>query len=114
MYLQKVKKITIFGGGTSGWLTAAYLANNLKIPTEIVLIEDSEQGPIGVGEGTQPFTAKFLSQCGITPHMWMKDSNASFKYGVELIGWNDEPYFVDNDNPDNVVIAHTFILVTIL
>jgi hypothetical protein len=106
MYLQKVKKITIFGGGTSGWLTAAYLANNLKIPTEIVLIEDSEQGPIGVGEGTQPFTAKFLSQCGITPHMWMKDSNASFKYGVELIGWNDEPYFVDNDNPDNVVIAH--------
>ena len=106
MYLQKVKKITIFGGGTSGWLTAAYLANNLKIPTEIVLIEDSEQGPIGVGEGTQPFTAKFLSQCGITPRMWMKDSNASFKYGVELIGWNDEPYFVDNDNSDNVVIAH--------
>lgn len=106
MYLKKVKKITIFGGGTSGWLTAAYLVHNLNVPTQIVLIEDSEQGPIGVGEGTQPFTAKFLSQCGIPPHMWMKDSSASFKYGVELIGWNDDPYFVDNDNEDNGIIAH--------
>ena len=106
MYLKKVKKITIFGGGTSGWLTAAYLVNNLNVPTQIVLIEDSEQGPIGVGEGTQPFTAKFLSECGIPPHLWMKDSNATFKYGVELIGWNDEPYFVDNDNEDNGIIAH--------
>ena len=108
MYLKKIKKITIFGGGTSGWLTAAYLIKNLKVPTEIVLIEDSEQGPIGVGEGTQPFTTKFLSECGIPPHMWMKDSNASFKYGVELIGWNDESYFVDNDNQDNGIIAHNF------
>lgn len=108
MFLKKVKKITIFGGGTSGWLTAAYFVKNLKIPTEIVLIEDSKQGPIGVGEGTQPFTAKFLSQCGILPHMWMKDSNASLKYGVELIGWNEEPYFVDNDNQDNAIIAYDF------
>ena len=106
MYLKKIKKITIFGGGTSGWLTAAYLVHNLNVPTQIVLIEDSEQGPIGVGEGTQPFTAKFLSECGIPPHLWMKDSNASFKYGVELIGWNDDPYFVDNDNEDNGIIAH--------
>lgn len=108
MYLQKIKKITIFGGGTSGWLAAAYFVKNLAVPTEIVLIEDSEQGPIGVGEGTQPFTAKFLSKCGIPPHMWMKDSNASFKYGVELIGWNEQPYFVDNDNQDNSVIAYDF------
>jgi len=108
MYLNKIKKITIFGGGTSGWLTAAFLSKNLVMPTEIVLIEDSKQGPIGVGEGTQPLTAKFLSQCGILPHMWMKDSNASFKYGVELIGWNNEPYFVDNDNTDNAIIADNF------
>ena len=106
MHLNKVKKITIFGGGTSGWLTAAFLRNNLVVPTEIVLIEDSSKGPIGVGEGTQPLTAKFLTQCGILPHMWMKQSQATFKYGVELIGWNDHPYFVDNDNVDNGFIAH--------
>jgi len=108
MYLNKIKKITIFGGGTSGWLTAAFLLNNLAVPTEIVLIENSKQGPIGVGEGTQPLTAKFLSQCGIPPHLWMKDSNASFKYGVELVGWNNDSYFVDNDNFTNAIIADDF------
>jgi hypothetical protein len=106
--IKKIKKIIIFGGGTSGWLSAAFLAKNLNHNVEITLIEDTEQGPIGVGEGTQPFTAKFLSQCGIPPLLWMKNSNATFKYGVELIGWNEEPYFVDNDTPDNALIAQDF------
>ncbi len=103
--IHKVRKIIIFGGGTSGWLTAAYLVKNLNIPTEVVLIEDASIGPIGVGEGTQPFTAQFLYDCGIPPNMWMKDSDASFKLGVELIGWNQDPYFVDNDSSDNCVVA---------
>ena len=108
MLISKVKKIIVFGGGTSGWASAAYLVKNLQIPAEIILIEDSKMGPIGVGEGTQPFTAQFLYQCGIPPAMWMKDSNASFKMGVELIGWNKEPYFVDNDSSDNCFIAEDF------
>lgn len=106
--INKVKKIIIFGGGTSGWLTAAYLTNNLQIPAEITLIEDKDLGPIGVGEGTQPLTASFLFECGIPPKMWMKKSQASFKYGVELTGWNDTPYFVDNDHSVNCVIAEDF------
>lgn len=108
MILNKVRRIIIFGGGTSGWLTAAFMVRNLQIPTQIMLIEDSSAGPIGVGEGTQPFTSSFLYQCGIEPKTWMKPSNASFKYGVELTGWTDEPYFVDNDTPDNTVIAEDF------
>ena len=100
-----LKKIIIFGGGTSGWLTAAYLTNNLIEPVEIQLIEDASKGPIGVGEGTQPLTASFLYKCGISAKDWMKPSNAAFKYGVELTGWNDEPYFVDNDVVDNVLPA---------
>lgn len=93
-----LNKIVILGGGTSGWLTAAYLVNNLKLNCEIILVEDSKVGPIGVGEGTQPATASFLYDCGISPSKWMKASNAAFKYGVELVGWNTEPYFVDNDS----------------
>lgn len=105
MFLNKIQHITIFGGGTSGWLTAAFLSRNLIRPVKITLIEDSEAGPIGVGEGTQPATAHFLGLCGILPKDWMNDSDASFKYGVELEGWNEEPYFVDNDSPDNTVLA---------
>jgi hypothetical protein len=105
MQLKKIKEIIIFGGGTSGWLAAAYMAKNLSIPTNITLIENAAAGPIGVGEGTQPYTASFLYRCGIPPKAWMKPSKASFKYGVELVGWNDRPYFVDNDSNDNCVIA---------
>lgn len=105
MLLSKVKKIIIFGGGSSGWLTAAFLSSNLKIPCDIELIEDSKNNPIGVGEGTQPYTSAFLSSCGIEPIDWMKPSRASFKYGVELVGWTDQPYFVDNDNISSHVLS---------
>lgn len=105
MLLSKIKKIIIFGGGSSGWLTAAFLSSNLKIPCEIQLIEDSKNSPIGVGEGTQPYTSAFLSACGIEPLEWMKPSRASFKYGVELVGWTDIPYFVDNDNISSHVLT---------
>lgn len=106
-----MNKIIIFGGGTSGWLTAAYLVNNLQDKnTSIHLIEDAKAGPIGVGEGTQPLTAKFLYECGIQAEDWMKPSNAAFKHGVELIGWNKEPYFVDNDDVKNYMAApHLYV-----
>lgn len=100
-----INKILILGGGTSGWLTAAYLVKNLLKPTQIILIEDTKLGPIGVGEGTQPATARFLYECGLEPKDWMKASNASFKFGVELVNWTDEPYFVDNDTNLNHYIA---------
>ena len=52
-----IEKIIVFGGGTSGWLTAAFLTNNLPEQVQVALIEDASKGPIGVGEGTQPATA---------------------------------------------------------
>jgi tryptophan halogenase len=83
--INKVREIIIFGGGTSGWLTAAYLINNLKNPIKVTLIESTELGPIGVGEGTQPATARFLYDCGLEPRTWMKPSRACFKLGVEFV-----------------------------
>lgn len=106
--ITKIKKIIIFGGGTSGWLTAAFLTKNLKNPVEVTLIEDTSLGPIGVGEGTQPFTAQFLYQCGLDPKSWMDPSDAVFKMGVELSGWNEFPYFVDNDSIQSSYLAENF------
>ena len=103
--INKVKEIIIFGGGTSGWLTAAYLINNLKNPIKVTLIESTDLGPIGVGEGTQPATARFLYDCGLNPRTWMKPSRASFKLGVEFVGWNKDNFFVDNDFIENTMIG---------
>lgn len=108
MKILKANKIIIFGGGTSGWLTAVYLLNNLKFPCSITLIESTVLGPIGVGEGTQPATARFMYDAGIDPKTWMKPSNAAFKFGVEFSGWTDDDYFVDNDFIENAKIAPNF------
>lgn len=103
--MKKIQNIIIVGGGTSGWLTAAYLTKNLRIPAKITLIEDLSAGPIGVGEGTQPLTAKFLYKCGLAAKDWMKPADATFKHGVEMCGWTDEDYFVDNDVNVNCMIS---------
>ncbi len=58
-----INNIIIVGGGSSGWLTAAYLSNNLPPNLKITLIESSEIPTVGVGEGTQPFTMPFLKEC---------------------------------------------------
>jgi tryptophan halogenase len=105
MIINKIKNIIIFGGGTSGWLTAAYLTKNLNFPVTITLIESTAMGPIGVGEGTQPATSRFLFDSGILPKAWMKPSSASFKLGVEFVGWNDNNFFVDNDYVENSIMG---------
>lgn len=95
-------KFLIVGGGTSGWFAAAYFTKNLP-GIDITLIEDASLGPIGVGESTQPAISNFLYECGFLPKEWMEPTNATFKHGVELVGWNDKPYFVDNDTPQNYI-----------
>lgn len=112
-----IKSICIFGGGTSGWLTACHLSHNLPSQVKIKLIESTKIGTIGVGEGTQPFTTAFLYECGLKPEDWMRSCDSTYKLGVELEGWADYPVFVDNDTSDTAVLGngvfmHDYILGT--
>ena len=100
-----IKNICILGGGTSGYLTAAYLRNTIPGAGKIQLIESSKIGIVGVGEGTQPYTTEFLRKCGLQPIDWMKSARATYKLGVEFNGWSDEPYFVDNDDYGSFVLG---------
>src|ERR1700753_3472467 len=55
--MNPVRNILIVGGGTAGWLTAAFLARTLGTAAggvKVTLVESSEIGIIGVGEGTFP------------------------------------------------------------
>ena len=85
-----IKTICILGGGTSGYLTAAYLRSSIPDGVKILLIESSKVGIIGVGEGTQPYTTEFLRKCGLQPIDWMKDANATYKLGVEFTKIKEE------------------------
>ena len=67
--MRVVNDIVIVGGGTSGWLSAAYLSNNLDCRVTII---DKEVGnPIGVGEATLLNFKEFLYACNLPIESWL-------------------------------------------
>jgi len=83
---QPVQKVTIVGGGTAGWMTAAVLSKWLS-KVEIKLIESDEIGIIGVGEATIPHIRNYLALAGIDPLKMISESKATFKLGIEFVDW---------------------------
>ena len=83
---QPVRKVTIVGGGTAGWMTAAVLSQWLS-KVQIRLIESDEIGTIGVGEATIPHIRNFIGLAAIDPLKLMSESKATFKLGIQFVGW---------------------------
>lgn len=91
---QHIKKITIVGGGTAGWLTAAIIAAHHKkattkasAPIEVTLIESSDIPTVGVGEGTWPTMKNTLKEIGITESDMFAHCHAVFKQGGKFVDW---------------------------
>jgi len=87
------RSILVVGGGTAGWLTAAYLARYLGIsedgPLSVTLLESPEIGIIGVGEGTFPTIRTTLKFLGMKEADFMRETAATFKQGIRFTGWAD-------------------------
>jgi tryptophan halogenase len=83
----------IVGGGTAGWMTAAYLARMLAaaVPdgVRICVVESDDIGIIGVGEGTFPSIRKTLSRVGLAEADLIRSANATFKQGISFVNWRD-------------------------
>jgi tryptophan halogenase len=82
------KKIVIVGGGTAGWMTAAYLAK-YQGGKNITVIESDKISKIGVGESVTPHVASFFDEIGISVHDWMIKTGAIYKYANKFINWKD-------------------------
>jgi tryptophan halogenase len=89
MSAKAVKKILIAGGGTAGWMTAAYLARWLeKVDIQVTLVESELIGTVGVGEATVPGIHQFIQDLGIKESEFIKATNATFKLGIEFKNWS--------------------------
>lgn len=88
-------RIVIVGGGTAGWLSAAFLQNQLphtlNRPVDITVVEAEDIPTVGVGEATIPSIRQTLAACGIEEHVFLKACGATFKQGIEFINWRDDP-----------------------
>lgn len=83
-----VKNIVIVGGGTAGWMTAAYLAQWLEqTDIRVTLVESDQIGTIGVGEATVPGIHQFIQDLRIKESEFIRATNATFKLGIEFEHW---------------------------
>ena len=87
------RSILIVGGGTAGWLTAAYLARYLggRPGVTITLLEAPEIGTIGVGEGAFPTMRQTLRFLGIDEAHFIRAAGATFKQGIRVDDWRHAP-----------------------
>ncbi len=92
--MKPISNVLIVGGGTAGWLTAAFLARTLGTASatsanrvRITLVESKEIGIIGVGEGTFPSIRGTLSAIGIDEARFVRECNATFKQGIKFVDW---------------------------
>lgn len=86
------KHLVIVGGGSAGWMSAAFLDRAFNLPGRrrlpITVVESESIGTIGVGEATIPTIAQFTNGLGIDEATLMKRTGATFKHGIEFLAWN--------------------------
>lgn len=88
--MKSFQSVLIVGGGTAGWLTAAFLAKTLGAQGEgirITLVESAEIGIVGVGEGTFPSIRGTLAAIGIDEARFVRECQATFKQGIRFDHW---------------------------
>lgn len=106
------ESIVIVGGGTAGWMCAAYLAAKWRDRYRITLIESAQIGTVGVGEGSTPFLKQFFAELGWQESDWMPACDATYKTGIEFSNWTSQPryhsYFHPFFNALDIPTAESF------
>jgi tryptophan halogenase len=85
------KRVLIVGGGSAGWIAAAYLNAALNRDGEqrahITLVESPDVPRIAVGEATIPNIRHILSVIGIDEIEFMRAVDGTFKQSIRYVDW---------------------------
>ena len=82
-----IRKVVIAGGGTAGWMTAAYLQASLGDQLSITVVESGAISTIGVGEATFSTVRHYFNSIGLSEREWMPECNATYKLGIRFRDW---------------------------
>jgi tryptophan 6-halogenase len=106
--MRRITSVLIVGGGSSGWMAAAYFAR-LFPDLQITLVESKNVPTIGVGEATVPLLNLFLDRIGYSdPQRWMAACDATYKTGILFENWHHtgDHYWHPFDRLDYVDATH--------
>ena len=81
--IKNIKKITIVGGGSAGWMSAAMLIKFFP-DYEIQVIESPDHPIVGVGESTLLGIRNYCAYLGIDEKDFMKHTDASYKMSIKF------------------------------
>ena len=88
----KIERVVIVGGGSGGWMTAAYLNRMLSRsgdkPISVTLVESDEVSIIGVGEATIPSFIAFLRAIDVPEWRIFAETDATFKNAIKFVDWD--------------------------
>jgi tryptophan halogenase len=82
-----IEHVVIVGGGTAGWLSAAYINRAFGPKVRVTLVESPNVPRIGVGEATVPTLRTTFAFLGMKEEDWMPKCNAAFKSAVRFNDW---------------------------
>lgn len=85
--MERIERVVIVGGGTSGWISAALISKVFGRTLKITLIESDQIGTIGVGEATIPPLLKLNRVLGLNEAKFVAETQGSFKLGIEFENW---------------------------
>jgi tryptophan 6-halogenase len=106
--------IVLLGGGSAGWISASLLWKAWSAKGgKLTVVESSDIGIIGVGEGSTPQLKAFFDHIDIDEAEWMAACDATFKLGIQFSGWSEragfEYYFHPFPGPTDLHSEPAFI-----
>ncbi|ONK16175.1 tryptophan halogenase family protein [Streptomyces sp. MP131-18] len=82
-----IRKVAIVGGGTAGWMTAAYLKAAFADRLDVTLVESESVGRIGVGEATFSTVRHFFDYLGLDESEWLPKCEGGYKLAIRFENW---------------------------